>query len=104
MKKDGRVIFIFDFRRPNKKSKRIPYPLPHIKDMLDKLSNFSFSTTLDLIMGNYNISFTDVAKKVCKITTPFGKYKYNRLPMGVCIAPDKFQYQMSALMEDLECD
>ena len=53
-------------------------------------------------MGSYNISITDMAKKVGTITTPFGKYKYNRLPMGVCIAPDIFQEQVSALMENLE--
>ena len=53
-------------------------------------------------MGYYNISLTDAAKKVCMITTPFGKYEYNILPMGVCIAPYLFQEQMSALTEDLE--
>ena len=42
---------------------------------------------LDLIMGYYNILLTDKANKICTITTPFGKYKCNRLPMGVYIAP-----------------
>ena len=37
-KKDGRVRFISDFGRLNKQIKRKPYPLPHIKDMLNKLS------------------------------------------------------------------
>ena len=29
-------------------------------------------------------------------------YEYNRIPMGVCIAPDIFQEQISAIMDDLE--
>ena len=53
-------------------------------------------------MGHYNITLTDAAKQLCTITTPFGKYEYNRLPMGVCIAPDVFQDRMSSLFDDLE--
>ena len=43
-KKDGRVRFISDFRKLNKQIKRTPYPLPHIKDMLLKVSNFTYAT------------------------------------------------------------
>ena len=35
------------------------------------------------------------------ITTPFGKYEYNRVPMGFCITPDIFQEQKGSLMDDL---
>ena len=101
-KKDGRVRFISDFRRLNKQIKRSPYPLPHIKDMLLKVSNFSYATALDLVMGYYNITLSDDAKKLCTITTPFGKYEYNRLPMGVSIAPDIFQDRICRLFEEIE--
>ena len=75
-KKDGRVRFISDFRKLNKQIKRTPYPLPHIKDMLLKVSNFTYATALDLVMGYYNIKLSDDASKLCTITTPFGKYEY----------------------------
>ena len=70
--------------------------------MLNKIYIFSYAMTLYLIMSYYNIFPTDAAKKVCPITTPFVRYKYNRLPMGVRIAPDIFQEQKSALMNNLE--
>ena len=50
----------------------MPYPLPNIKDMLNKLPNFTYATTLYLIMGYYNILLTNAANKVCMITTPSG--------------------------------
>ena len=75
---------------------------PGIKDILKKLSDFNYSTKLDLIMDYYNILLTNAAKKVYAITTPFGKYEYNCLTMGVCIVPDIFQEQMSTLMDNLE--
>ena len=101
-KKDGRVRFISDFRKLNKQIKRTPYPLPHIKDMLLKVSNFTYATALDLVMGYYNIKLSDDASKLCTITTPFGKYEYLRLPMGISIAPDIFQDRICQLFEDLE--
>ena len=54
-KKDGRVRFVTDFRKLNAQIKLSPYPLPHIKDMLLKVSNFTYATALDLVMGYYNI-------------------------------------------------
>ena len=53
-------------------------------------------------MGYYNILITDAANKICTMNTPFRKYEYNHLPIGVFIALDMFQEQMSALTEDLE--
>ena len=101
-KKDGRVRFISDFCKLNKQIKRTPYPLPHIKDMLLKVSNFTYATALDLVMGYYNIRLSDDASKLCTITTPYGKYEYLRLPMGISIAPDIFQDRICQLFEDLE--
>ena len=69
--------------------------------MINKLSNFTYAITLDLIMCYYNISLTDVANKICMINTTFGKYEYDRLPMGVCISPGIFQERMSTLIGDL---
>ena len=80
----------------------MPYPLPHIKDMFKRVSSFTYATTLDLIISYYNILLTDASNKLCTVTTSFGKYKYNPLKMGVCIAPDIFLEQMSTLMDDLE--
>ena len=102
LKKDGQVRFIYDSGRLNKQIKRTSYPLSLIKDMLNKLSIFYNAPKLFLIMGYNNISLNDAANKLCPISTTFVKYKYNPLPMGVCIALDIYQELMSALMNDLE--
>ena len=41
--------------------------------MINKLSNFNYASTLKILMGYYNIFLADTAKKVCTVTTPFGK-------------------------------
>ena len=34
---------------------------------------------------------------------PWGKYKYQKLPMGICNSPDTFQKIMNKLFNGLEC-
>ena len=55
-KKGLRVRFISDSMRIKKQLKSNPHLLPHFKDVLSKLSNFTYATILYLIMGYYNIS------------------------------------------------
>ena len=101
-KKDETVRFISDFRELNKKIKRKPFPIPKIQDLMLKLEGFQYATSLDLNMGYYHIELSPDSKKLCTIVLPWGKYEYQRLPMGLCNSPDIFQERMSTLMEGLE--
>ena len=93
-KKDGSVRFISDFRELNKRIKRKPYPIPKIHDLMLKLEGFQFATSLDLNMGYYHIELSPDSKKLCTIVLPFGKFEYQRLPMGLSNSPDIFQEQL----------
>ena len=42
------------------------------------------------------------SKRLCTIVTPWGKYEYQCLPMGLCNSPDIFQECMFELFSDLE--
>ena len=101
-KKDLTIRMITDLRELNKRIQRNPYPIPKIQDLLLKLEGFMYATSLDLNMGYYHIELTPTAKKYCTIVFPFGKYEYQRLPMGLCNSPDIFQEKMSELMTGLE--
>ena len=101
-KKDGMARFISDFRELNKRIKRKPFPIPKITDLMMKLEGFQYATSLDLNMGYYHIELTPHAKRLCTIVLPWGKYEYQRLPMGLCNSPDIFQEKMSSLMQGLE--
>jgi len=101
-KKDGSVRFISDFRELNKRIKRKPFPIPKIQDLLIKLEGFQHATSLDLNMGYYHIELSPDSKKLCTIVMPFGKYEYQRLPMGLSNSPDLFQEKMSELLADLD--
>jgi len=102
-KKDGITLrSIADLRELNKRIKRKPFPIPKIQELLLKLEDFTFGTSLDLNMGYYHIVLTPESARMCTVVFPWGKYEYTRLPMGLCNSPDIFQEKIGELMYDLE--
>ena len=101
-KKDRTVRFISDFRELNKRIKRKPFPIPKIQDLLLKLENFQYATSLDLNMVYYHKELAPESKRLCTIVLPWGKYKYQKLPMGLCNSLDIFQEKMNKLFAGLD--
>ena len=101
-KKNGTVRFISDFRELNKRIKRKPFPIPKIQDLLLKLEGFKYASSLDLNMGYYHIKLCPFSRKLCTIVLPWGKYEYQKLPMGLCNSPDIFQEKMNELFYGLD--
>jgi hypothetical protein len=101
-KKDHTVCTISDFRELNKRIVRKPYPIPKISTTLQELEGFTYATTLDLNMGYYTMRLDPTAAKICTILFPWGKFLYQRLPMGFARSADIFQAKMGNLMAALE--
>jgi hypothetical protein len=70
--------------------KRKPYPIPKNAQMLQALEEFAYGTSLDLNMGYYTIKLDSDAQKLCTIVTPFGKYQFLRILVGISCSPDIF--------------
>jgi hypothetical protein len=70
--------------------------------MLLNLEGFSYATSLDLNMGYYHLELSPESKELCTIVLPFGKYEYQRIPMGLCNSPDIFQEKMNELFDGLD--
>ena len=103
-KKDGRVRWISDFRELNKVIKRKVYNLPVIHEVIQKRSGYKYFTKLDLTMFYYNIELDEASKELCTIVTPYGKYQYCRMAMGLKLAPDIAQSIIEEIMTGLDVD
>jgi hypothetical protein len=68
------------------------------------LEGFTYATTLDLNMGYYTIRLdpTPTAAEMCTIIFLWGKYSYQRLPVGFAGLADIFQSEMGNLLATLE--
>ena len=90
-KQDGTVRFINDFRELNKMLKRKPYKLPRIQDIVNKRKNYTYCTKIDLSMFFHCLMLDKPSREFCTINTPFGLYRFNRLPQGAKVSPDLAQ-------------
>jgi hypothetical protein len=61
---------------------RKPYPLPKIQDLLRKIGKFKYATTLDLVMGFYNMTMDEEAQRICTLILPWGKYRLTEITNG----------------------
>ena len=53
-------------------------------------------------MGYYTIRLSPASQDTTTIVTVFGKFRYNRLPMGMCASGDIFQDKVDDLLGDIE--
>ena len=44
----------------------------------------------------------EASSKLCTFNTPFGRYRFTRLPFGILSAPEVFQNHTSKLFADME--
>ena len=93
--------FITNYNMINQKLVRKPYPLPRIGETMHQLEGFQYATALDLNMGYYTIRISPASQNTTTIVTEFGKFRYNRLPMGMCASGDIFQAKVDELLSDI---
>ena len=98
-KKDLTARMVSDFRQLNSLLISESHPLPIIQEVLTRRQGFTYVTCLDLTSQFYHFQITDKAKQYCTITTPFGLYRYQRLPMGVKNSPSFAQAIMSKVLK-----
>ena len=101
-KPDGSHRFCTDYRKVNKVTVPDSYPLPLIEDLIDRVGQSKFVTTIDLQKGYYQLCLTERAKTISAFITPFGLYQYVVMPFGLTNAPATFQRMINYVIQELE--
>ena len=101
-KKDGTVCWVSDFGELNKVIQQHIYPLPHLQDILKCHPGYSYFSKLDVSMQYFTFPLDKDNQNLCVISTPFGLYKYKRLPMGIKQSSDIAKEVMENLFRDLD--
>ena len=83
---------VHDYRRLNANTVLDKYPMRHIYDLLDEVTQGQVFTVIDLSQGFWNQLLTEDSKPKTAFGVPgLGHFEYNRSAQGLCNSPSAFQ-------------
>ena len=101
-KPNGKLRLCLDPKELNTAICRQHFQIPTVDEIMSKLAGASYFSTLDASSGYWQIALTEECSHLTTFNTPFGRYKYLRLPFGINSAQEVFHKRVSQLFEDIE--
>ena len=101
LKPDGSLRICLDPQQLNAVTIRDRYVLPTISDIYARLSGSIIYTTLDAQSGFHQIPIDEQSSKLTTFMTPFGRFRYLRLPFGLTSASEFFHRTMVDIVGDI---
>ena len=97
-KPNGSYRFCIDYRALNQATANIGWPLPNIKQMLNRIGQHrpKYFGVMDLTQGFYQCPLDVESRDYSAFITYMGTYRWKRVPMGLKGAPSYFQRQMAS--------
>ncbi|UYV69297.1 K02A2.6-like [Cordylochernes scorpioides] len=101
-KPNGDIRLCVDLSRLNEHVQREVHPMPVVEHMLGQLGEARFFSKLDANSGFNQIPLSPDCQHLTTFITPFGRYKYCRMPFGISLAPKYFQRVMSIILQGMD--
>lgn len=97
-KVSGELRICLDPRNLNKAIKRTYHKIPTLEEISYELAGATVFSKLDAKHGYWSIELDDESSNLCTFNSPAGKYKFCRLPFGLCVSQDIFQKYMDDVL------
>ncbi|KAK7093235.1 hypothetical protein V1264_007025 [Littorina saxatilis] len=97
-KPNGKLRVCIDPKELNKAIKRPHYLMPTLEDVLSKMSGAKYFSKLDARSGYWQLRLSEDLSYLTTFNTPFGRYRFQRLPFGIICAEDVFQRKIDLLL------
>ncbi|KAL0152625.1 hypothetical protein M9458_052348 [Cirrhinus mrigala] len=101
-KKNGTLRVCLDPRDLNRAILRQHYNIPTLEDIRCKLAGKKLFTILDEKDGYWQIKLDEEPTDLCAFNTPWGRYRFHRMPFGIKSASEVFQRLNSESFRDIE--
>ncbi|UYV72155.1 K02A2.6-like [Cordylochernes scorpioides] len=102
VKKQNKLRVCLDPRDLNKVIKRPHFQIPTLDEILPSLNNAKIFTVIDAKDGFWQVKLDRQSSDLTTFWTPFGRYKWLRMPFGISAASEEFQRRLHEVIEGLE--
>ena len=99
--KSEKLRVCIDSKHLNQYIKRSHYPLPTIDDLLPQLSISKVFSVVDAWYGFWYVHLDEESSYLTTFNTPFGRYRWLRMPYGITSAPEEYQRRQYQAIKDL---
>jgi len=93
-KNTGNIKLCVDFRNLNHALLKDNYPLPNMEHLLQRVTRAEMMSILDGFLGYNQVLVKKVVQLKTSFTTPWGAYKYLRMPFDLTNVGSTFQRAM----------
>ena len=100
-KKDKSLRLCVDYRKLNAVTEADSFPLPSIEELLLKVRNSKFFSTLDLKSGYHQVAVATGDQQKTAFLIQDRLFEYNTLPFGLRNAPSHFSRLMSSILANV---
>ncbi|KRH93384.1 putative LTR retrotransposon, partial [Pseudoloma neurophilia] len=101
-KENGDLRILIDYRQLNLITEEEQNTFPTVRDSFHKMVGCKFFTKFDLRKGFYQIELKKEDRTKTAFVTPFGKYQWNRIPMGLKNPPKYFHNLIARALGNIE--
>ena len=92
-----------DSRDLNKALKRPHPPTKTVEEVAAKMDGATIFSVLDAKSSFWQVPLDHQSSKLTCFSTPYGHFRFLRMPYGLCASSDVFQHAMETLFEGLPC-
>ena len=101
-KPNGKLLICIDPQPLNEALQREHYKMPTLDDVLPSLHNAKVFSKLDVKEAFWHIRLDEDSSRMTTMITPFGRYRWQRLPFGLKVSSEVFQKRLTDALCDLE--
>ena len=101
-KPNGSLRVCIDPRDLNKAILREHYPMKTVEEVTGQLSSAKMSSVLDASQAYYQIKVSEASSNLLCLNSPFGRWKFLRMPYGIKSGSELYQRVASQIFDGLE--
>lgn len=101
-KANGKLRMCIDPQALNSALLREHYKLPTLDYILPKLQKAKLFSKLDIKEAYWHLKLDDRSSLLTTMITPFGRYRWSRLPFGLKVSSEIFQRKLTETLGDIE--